>query len=247
MNTRFVALLLAVMLICLTNRAHGQGSVFAGKVLVDSLLTPLAGAEIMIDKLGRFQRSNERGEFRFTGIPAGEYTVLVRLAGFAPRLDTIVVADAGDATREYRLAEIRVTLPEVPVTTSLLDRKLAEFHERRRMGIGRFLDSAEFANARGTRTSDRLRKLPGLTIGRGRFLNEAYVLSTRVGGGRGCRAAIWLDGVNLWTDYSVNHLDPSTIAAVEWYAGQASLPAKFNVTPSTPQKAYCGVLVIWTR
>jgi hypothetical protein len=56
-----------------------------------------------------------------------------------------------------------------------------------------------------------------------------------------CRAAIWLDGVKL-TDLNVNELDPNMIAAVEWYAGPASVPAKFNVT-----SAVCGVLVIWTR
>jgi hypothetical protein len=83
-------------------------------------------------------------------------------------------------------------------------------------------------------------------IGRGRFLSEAYVLSTRSPGklafGSGaCRAAIWLDGVKL-TDFSVNQLDPTMIAAVEWYAGPATVPAKFNVRSSV-----CGVLVIWTR
>lgn len=250
MNARSVAFALIAMSLCLTTTVHGQGSAFAGKVVADSSLTPLAGVEVFIEKLGRVERTNERGEFRIATLPAGEYPVLIRLAGFAPKRDTIVMAVAGEVRRDYRLPQIRATLPEVPVTTTLLDRKLAEFHERRRMGIGRFLDSAEFANARGTRTSDRLRKLPGLTIGRGRFLSEAYVLSTRVGGttgGKGCPAAVWLDGVNLWTDYSVNQLDPSMIAAVEWYAGEASLPAKFNVTPSTSARKYCGVLVIWTR
>jgi len=232
--------------------AEAQGSLFTGRVL-DSLQTPLVGAEVSLPALAKSQRTDERGEFRVTGVPAGEHVVQVRMPGYAPKVDTIEVADAGEVRREYRLSRIEATLPEVPVKASLLDRKLSEFYERRRMGIGRFLDSAEFAKAPGTRTSDRLRKLPGLTIGRGRFLNEAYVISTRSGEGKRpgskepCRAAIWLDGLNLWTDYSVNQLDPSMIGAVEWYAGQASIPAKYNVTPSTPQRKYCGVLVIWTR
>ena len=230
---------------------HAQGSTFMGRVLTDSGVA-IAGAEVVLTPPPMTQRTNGRGEFRFVELTAGEYIVSVRMPGFAPKADTIELADAGDVRREYRLSRIE-TLPEVPVTASLLDRKLVEFYERRRMGIGRFLDSAEFANARGTRTSDRLKKLPGLMIGRGRFLSEAYVLSTRTGEGKAagsnaqCRAAIWLDGVNLWTDYSVNQLDPSAIAAVEWYAGPASVPAKFNITPSTPQKKYCGVLLIWLR
>lgn len=227
--------------------AKAQGSSLTGRVVADSVRTALIGAEVSLPALTLSQRANERGEFRFTAVPAGEHVVHVRMPGYAPKVDTIEVADAGEVRREYRLTRIETTLPEVPVTASLLDRKLFEFHERRALGVGRFLDSAEFANARGTRTSDRLKKLPGLAIGRGNFLNDAFVLSTRSGEIRACRAAIWLDGVNLWTDYSVNQLDPSMIAAVEWYAGQASIPAKYNVTPSTPQRKYCGVLVIWLR
>lgn len=235
-------LALASALLLADPPAHAQGSTFTGRVLTDSGVA-LASAEVVVNGPNRSARTDANGDFRLTRIPAGEHTVVVRMPGFAPKIDTIEVADAGEVRLDFRLAKIEATLPEVSVTTSPLDRKLSEFHERRRMGIGRFLDSAEFANAHGTRTSDRLKKLPGLKIGRGRFLSEAYVLTTRGGSGfrRECRAAIWLDGVKL-TGFSVNHLDPNMIAAVEWYAGPASVPAKFNVT-----SASCGVLVIWTR
>jgi hypothetical protein len=225
--------------------AHAQGSVLVGRVISDSGMV-LVGAEVVLNGPQSAQRTNERGEFKFTAVRAGDHIIGVRMPGYAPQIDTVKVDDAGEIRREYRLSRIEATLPEVPVTATPLDRKLVEFHERRHMGIGRFLDSAEFANAPGTRTSDRLKKLPGLKIGRGRFLSEAYVLSTRsptklAFGGGVCRAAIWLDGVKM-TDFSVNQLDPSMIVAIEWYAGPGSVPAKFNVTSSV-----CGVLVIWTR
>ena len=225
--------------------ANAQSSLFTGRVLADSGNTPLPGAEIALAALGRAQRADQRGEFRFTAVPAGEHVAQVRMPGYAPKVDTIIVADAGEVRREFRLARIEATLPEVPVTATLLDRRLYEFHERRRFGIGRFLDSAEFANTHGTRTSDRLARLPGVIILRGRF-SDAYVANNRQRtlDGRLCRAAIWLDGINVGIDYNVNLLDPSMIAAVEWYAGQASIPARFNVTGRAGQ---CGVLVIWTR
>jgi hypothetical protein len=239
--------ILAISAMCgvIAMPAYSQGSVLAGRVLSDSG-TVLVGAEVVLNGPQNSQRTNDKGEFKFTGVPAGVQIVGVRMPGFAPQIDTIEVEAASEILREFKLSRIETTLPRVPVTTTLLDRKLVEFHERRRMGIGRFLDSAEFANARGTRTADRLKKLPGLMIGRGRFSSEAYVLSTRSPGKLAlapgpCRAAIWLDGVKL-TDFNVNQLDPSLIAAVEWYAGPASVPAKFNVTSSV-----CGVLVIWTR
>ena len=243
-------MMVAAQLCLVATSAQAQGSLFTGRVVADSVRTPLAGAEVILPALVQAQRANELGEFRFTAIPAGEHVVHVRMPGFAPKVDTIVVADAGEVRREYRLSRIEATLPEVPVTASLLDRRLYEFHERRRLGAGRFLDSAEFANTRGIRTSDRLSKLPAVVIMRGRF-SDAYVANNRqrIRGespGAWCKAAIWLDGVNLGIDYNVNLLNPTEIVAVEWYAGQATIPAKFN-TPARPGQTYCGVLVIWTR
>jgi hypothetical protein len=237
-----LALALAGAALLAAPSARAQGSTFTGRVLTDSGAA-LAGAEVVVNGPNRAARTDANGEFRLSRIPAGEHIVQVRMPGFAPKVDTIEVADAGEVRLDFRLTKIETTLPEVSVSTSSLDRKLVEFHERRRMGIGRFLDSAEFANTHGTRTSDRLKRFPGLKIRQGRFLSEAYVLTTRGGSGfrRECLAAIWLDGVKL-TGFSVNQLDPSMIAAVEWYAGPASVPAKFNVT-----SAVCGVLVIWTR
>ena len=236
-----------IAFVTLAPGAHAQGSTFAGRVLTDSG-APLAGAEVVIAKLQKSELTNEKGEFSFSVLPAGFHAVGTRMSGFAPKGDTIEVADAGDIRREYRLTRIETVLPEVPVTTTLLDRKLSDFHERRRVGIGRFLDSAEFANARGTRTADRLLKLPGLTILSRRF-SEGFVASTRQrsrGAAGMCRSLVWLDNVNLGTSFNVNELDPSIIAGVEWYAGQASIPPRFAV-PARPGESYCGVLVIWLR
>jgi hypothetical protein len=114
--------------------------------------------------------------------------------------------------------------------------------------MGRFLDSAEFAKAAGTRTSDKLAKLPGLMVVRGRGL-AAYVTSSRslAGSRRGtCTANVWLDYINLGTGFNVIELVPSIIAAIEWYAGTSSVPARFAV-PAKPNAPYCGTLVIWLR
>ncbi|HWP71615.1 MAG TPA: carboxypeptidase-like regulatory domain-containing protein, partial [Gemmatimonadaceae bacterium] len=157
--------LIAIVLVA--PATHAQ-STFTGRVLSDSGLV-LAGAEVVLNGPQNLQRTNASGEFRFTAVPAGQNIVGVRMPGFAPKVDTIDFADAGEVRREYRLSRIEATLPEVPVTASLLDRKLWQFHERRRLGIGRFLDSAEFANTRGTRTADKLTRLPGLIVVRGRF------------------------------------------------------------------------------
>ena len=230
-------LLAPVAALLLAATAHAQGSTFAGRVLTDSGL-PLAGAEIVLG--AKRTNTGAKGEFRLTSLSAGEHSVLVRMPGFAPQVDTIEVADAGEVQREYRLSRIQSILPEVPVTTTLTDRRLADFYSRKQFGMGRFLDSTQFAKTNGTRTSDRLRRLPGLLITRGRF-SEAFVSSSR---GR-CAASVWMDGLNLGTGYDVNMLDPSTILAVEWYSSPAMTPAQFSMVKRGA--SHCAVLVLWTK
>lgn len=231
----------------LASTLEAQGSTFVGRVLSDSGMV-LARAEIVLNGPNNLQRTNERGEFKFSAVPAGYQVVGVRMPGFAPRVDTIDVAEAGEVRREYRLMRIAASLPEVAVTTTVLDRKLLEFHDRRKFGMGRFLDSAEFAKAHGTRTSDKLSKLGGIMIVRGRGL-DAYVTSTRSlssASRRRCLANVWLDYINLGPGFNVNELDPSVIAAIEWYPSMTMTPARFAV-PAKPNTPYCGTLVIWLR
>lgn len=248
MNHQFAIRLPAVTaLACLGTVGHAQGSTFVGRVFSDSG-GGLAGAEVLLNGPHNLRRTNEKGEFRFSAVPAGFQIVGVRMVGFAPRVDTIDVADAGEVRREYKLSRIETTLPRVPVTATILDRKLYEFYDRRKFGMGRFLDSAEFAKAAGTRTADKLSQLPGLMTVRGRGM-AAYVTSTRSLANsrrRTCTANVWLDYINLGTGFNVNELDPSIIAAVEWYAGTSTVPARFAV-PAKPNDPYCGTLVIWLR
>ena len=262
----------SITLTLVASALQAQSSI-KGRVVFDSA-TAVAGAEVVLNGPQNSQRTNERGEFTFTRIAGGFHIIGIRMLGFVPLIDTIEVEDAGEIVRTYRLTRSDVTkLPEVPVTTTPLDQKLTEFHERRKGGVGRFLDSAQFANARGTRTSDRLAKLSGVTIQRGRG-SEVFVTNGRVrrpgepGARSMCRAMVWLDGVNLGIEYNVNQLDPSSIAAVEWYASNLTVPAKlagaprFAANATTAQhpvlrtargdtvpktESYCGVLVIWLR
>jgi hypothetical protein len=245
-----LALPLTGLIFALSGHAAGaQGSTFFGRVLSDSGMI-LVGAEVVLNGPQNLQRTNERGEFRFTAVPGGYHVVGVRMPGFSPRIDTIEVEGAGEIQRNYRLSRLEATtLPEVPVTTTPLDRKLFEFHERRKGGVGRFLDSAEFATRRGTRMSDRLASLPGVNIerfGNARFVTNARIRTPGEPGSPMCRALVWLDGVNLGTNFNVDELNPSSIIAVEWYAGTLTIPSRLAPPPRIGEP-YCGVLVIWLR
>ena len=96
------------------------------------------------------------------------------------------------------------------------------------------------------------RVLPGAVLVRANGRGDVYIGSSRgaqstlrAGRNRPCPAEIILDGVVMLegTETQVNTaIQPSEIAAVEWYSGAAEVPQKYNRT-----KNACAVLVIWTR
>ena len=82
--------------------------------------------------------------------------------------------------------------------------------------------------------------------------------------GRKCPMAIWLDGTPVYRGndqvavsvktgvtrsigmdeppFDINQIHTRTVAAIEYYASTAQLPAQFNITQGT-----CGAVIIWTK
>ena len=224
-------------------------TVLRGRTLDDASERPLPGAIIAVQSTDLATRSDSLGYFRIPGVPTGPHTIQVRLLGFAPFSTRVRFAAPDSVQLDVYLVTAVRTLPEVAVTGTVTDRKLAEFAERRHVGIGRFMDSADVAKAHGTRFSDKISVLPGLKVMRTTFSNTVVIVSTRGTQsfklqGSQCAVAIYLDGAYLGTsaDYNVNELQSTDVAGVEWYAGPATIPPRFNSTRNA-----CGVLVIWTR
>ncbi len=150
--------------------------------------------------------------------------------------------------------------------------KLVEFDERRLAGNGgRFLTQADLEKHAFATLTDALRQLPGLDFqrdpkfGRGYFAvagRSSLPACAFCGGPKGgamvpCYAAVVMDGTFVFgagaaadptkaeegePKFNLNSIDPSSLAGVEYYAGPASMPVKYNGTRST-----CGLLMIWTK
>jgi hypothetical protein len=226
--------------------AGQAATVVRGHVLTDSAEQPIADATISLGNGGLRAVSDSLGRYRIRAVPPGRYTIAVRRLGFAPYSGTLIVPTADSVNADFLLAPVRQDLPSVNVTSTIIERKLAAFEERRRFGIGHFLTEADLQKAPGTRLSEKLRHLPGLLVvyPRTGASNQVRIVSTR--GPQGlrpgrCTAALMLDGIVV-DDFSINSLDPGAVAGIEWYAGPAQMPAQFNMTRNA-----CGLLVIWTK
>jgi hypothetical protein len=132
-----------------------RGSVFAGVVVADSTHAPIPLAEVALPELNKSETTNRRGEFRITGIPAGEHRVSVRRIGYGAA-DTRLTFN-GNETLERRVVLGRaITLEPVRVTATAYDKLRQSFDEHVRTGLGHFMTRDQVAKFDGMETATLL-------------------------------------------------------------------------------------------
>ena len=269
---------LAVALLALlpVRDARAQGEI-AGKVMVaDSGRQPLPDVEASIAKLRLTTLSDSSGRFRFRNIPAGAHVVVLRAIGFKAESSTVTIDYDEVVSWDAVLTRaVGTTLPErvvtAPAAAAVIPAKLAEFTERRKLGVGHFIDRNQLAKAEGgmRQTGDVISQVPGVRIRRGQ--NKVWVASARTtsascafcpatagglnpadfaaGARPACYMDVYVDGAMVFDArhpenglFDVNTVSPEHIAGIEVYSSAAQIPAKYNRTGSN-----CGVVLIWTR
>ena len=247
---------LALAVAAFSSELIAQSSVFRGQIVADSSFDPLPGAQITLVELEKTADTGSDGEFRFSGLPAGEVTVRIRMVGYTPQSVRIRVDGRDSLVRDFLLVRIAPVLPNVAVTAkpeTRIPANLIEFERRRQRGEGRFITPEQMVRERGRKMSDVLRKLPGI------YLYRLTGGTMAVGSSRGtmsisrtpqgrCYATIVLDGIVISVDrpgtppMSIDDIKPDEIAAIEYYPGGARMPPELNGSTSA-----CGVLAFWTR
>jgi hypothetical protein len=140
-----------------------QATTFTGRVRRDSSELPIVGAEVYLTDVGVGAMTNERGEFRITGITPGQHIVQVRKIGytFTPQAMHFAAGESNDRT----LTVSRITaLDSVAVKASAYspnDEAMRLFEENRKLGLGKFFTRADLEKARDRPMVDILGGLPG--------------------------------------------------------------------------------------
>jgi hypothetical protein len=242
------------------------GSV-AGLVTVLGNERPVSGASAMLDQSSRTAVSDSAGRYRITGVPPGDYVLTVRRIGFESVSARITVAAGAEVNADVDLKpSAPVQLEEVRVEAdSQRSGRFAGLEHRRSIHAGgTFITGAELDSAAERSLPLVLaRKLPGaqfttygrtggalLSSGRGRMSGRQLPLADPIDpkSPRGCWAQVYLDGMRIYSikygvavpdlrDYRVE-----TLAAVEYYAGDAQTPSEF-----AGEGATCGTIVLWTK
>lgn len=236
-------------------------SALAGIVRDDSTGRPLPGVEVLLGGTAHTTVTNAAGRYVLAGLPAGRYQAVFRMVGYLPARAEVVLA-AGDTLRLNQvLVPSAVVLDPIEVTGAP-DVGLARqgFHERMKMGFGRFYEPEELREMEHMKLSDVLRRKGGVTISQVGLNGPMIAMHPTSRNERGfldCIMSVYLDGARVVAGGKTNQISPqeqeripdlqrflsvSDVEAIEVYRSSAQIPVQFG--GATGQ---CGAVVLWTR
>jgi len=162
----FIVLSAALLPAIAAAQATGT-AVFSGTV-VDSLRNPLPNAEVSFPGLSLTRMTDDGGNFRIAGIPAGTHRVTVRRIAFGQLDTSFTFADSQTIQRRITLGSVvrldSVVVSEKPATRDVL---MQAFEESRAKGFGRFVTRAQLEQQSGVTLGSIVASMQGVAALRG--------------------------------------------------------------------------------
>jgi hypothetical protein len=223
-------------------------------MVVDASGAPLAGVEVVVRDADARTTTDARGAFAFAALPSGPQVVRLRRVGYEPT-EFVIELRPGERTpvqvalsrRSQRLDTVEVSAPAGEGSA-----RLADFERRRARGVGTFITRDEIERRAPVAVSDLLRRVGSVRIvdslgsllavsGRGTKIDRRRPAA---GASAPCVLAMMVDAVRMPAGTPLDVVPPDEIAAIEVYAGPASVPRELAQSSAD---AFCGLILIWTR
>jgi hypothetical protein len=214
---------------------------------------PVGAARVELPVPGRqtiVATTDSLGTFRMAIPKAGRFALKVSHIAYTTLLtDSVDVGLGENVAIEVRLGTSPIAMAPLVVTSNSRARSSGFYDRMRSQPNGRFLTRSDIESRGGSRVSDVLRTVPGISVVRvpraGRRGGPLVTLITMRGAAvTNCEPAIFLDGspIHQAVESTLDDmLQPDMIEAVEIYAGNAGAPSQYV------EAGKCGVLLIWTR
>lgn len=213
----------------------------------DSADTPIPFATVVWGEARQVITTTDSGAFTLTDIPSGKTSFTVRRLGYVP-VDFDLILKPGTIKPVVvhlfptppSLTAVEVEAPSTMKADAYRDDRFRAtgFFDRKAHLSGYFISPDEIEARRPTYVSDLLRTVPGITlVGRPHTPSARYVSSNEH-----CRLQVYLDGHPA--PDGDDFVAGSDIKAIEVY--NSLLRASDRFLPS-PQKGYCGSIVVWTK
>ena len=201
-------------------------------VVRDSGGRPVAGAQIRVFGTAARGRSDERGAYELSGLPAGSQQLEVRQFGFGVVRGQVELRNDQRTRLDVQLEKV-ASLDAMNVVATRTA-KYPEFDQRRKEAIGgRFLDEAQIRKLNLNTVSDYVNVLPGFRAVHERWGGTRF-LSIR---DPDCQPVVLVDDLPIasLTDLPT----PTMLGALEVYTTTAGAP------PS--HRSACGTIIFWTK
>lgn len=210
-----------------------------GRVTEANTGAPVQGAEVVLEGTSHAALSNESGLFRLEGLPSGHHTLSVHYLGMRSKEFPVQISARQSLDVSFQLETKVLPVAELVVTVDQTTpvSKLTGFYRRSEQGPGYFLTRADIEDMSATRSTDLLRRVPGLDIG---ARNRAGFTPVTMGRRDGCVPRFYVDGA-FTAYFDIDNLQPRDIAGIEVYRGNSEVPIRFK------HGDRCGVIVVWTR
>ena len=238
----------------------GQVTV-TGVVREDGTRRPLPAVVIQIEGTKRQTTSDSAGRYRIDA-PSGNRVALFRTIGHHPLRLRLILSKGDSVTADAdlvkQLAQELEPLETTAKPTPPRGFGYESFGERRKLGLGKFMDSVELRRYEGRKVADVLRGIQGLRIIY--FAEDSsrpWNYEWRVASQRKeafadsfCWMSVVLDGSPIYRfgsrsrppDFRTEMFSVSTLAAVEVYRSASEVPLEFGGPAEE-----CGLLMLWTR
>lgn len=105
-----------IALFLLPGLAWGQQGTVTGTVTEADSEQPLPGATVQVVEVGTGAATDGEGQYRITGVPAGEQTIQVSFVGYQEQERTITVPENGTVRANFQLQPSTAQLQEVTVS-----------------------------------------------------------------------------------------------------------------------------------
>lgn len=232
-------------------------------VVSDTNLVPLAGAEISVLRTTLRLTTQASGRFRVNAVPAGQYLLIVKRAGYRPASQVIDVPELDTVRVSYTLERAMLAeLDTVRVVAKSQSKRMDEFDARRQLGIGEFMGAEEINKRNSVYATELLRKFGTINVqlvqGSRGTQQKYYPVSRRATGSLTsmpsavgeepipagvCVLSVFVDDVPMPTPFDLDLLpSPRDLQAIEVYSGSATIPPRYNGL-----NRGCGVMLVWTK
>lgn len=204
---------------------------------------PVPNARLALWGSGREDTTLANGQFSLQTLPTGTYTLEARAIGYNPARVTVDMTDSTEVVRDIAMDVFVPTIDTMRVTATRnrAIEGMNGFEQRKKSGIGHFIDETQLEKRPSMFMSDVLRMTPNITVERGELSGDRVMMRGSASRGA-CVPTVYLNGVRTFTDDGNIDMivNPQEVRAIEVYTRTGSIPPEFQGSNG------CGSIVIWT-